>query len=87
MKTIIWITCTVLFYMAFSQDNDRSNQVEKAFDVQINDSTFIQIDLQYNGKSLPERYVSHVETPVCKDGLCYLMVIDIYWDVLGNFLT
>ena len=87
MKTIIWITCTILFYMAFSQDNDRSNQVEKAFDVQINDSTFIQIDLQYNGKSLPERYVSHVETPVCKDGLCYLMVIDIYWDVLGNFLT
>src|SRR5690606_28328184 len=26
------------------------------------------------------------ETPVCKEGLCYLMVIDIYWDLLGNFL-
>lgn len=61
------------------------HQVEKAFDANINDSTSIQIDLHYNKHGLPEQYVSHVVTPVCKDGLCYLMIIDIYWDLLGNF--
>jgi len=73
-------------YLIFFKGQEETGRVEKAFEVGINDSTSIQIDLQYNGNGLPEQYTSHIETPVCKDGLCYLMVIDIYWDILGNFL-
>jgi hypothetical protein len=35
---------------------------------------------------LPDHYFTHVKTAVCEHGLCRLLVIDVYWDVLGNFL-
>lgn len=72
--------------MSFSWNKDSIQKDEKVFDVDINDSTSIQIDLHYNVDTLPGYYFSHVTTPVCKEGLCYIMVIDLYWDLLGNFL-
>src|SRR5690606_22001894 len=86
MNHIIWTIVDIMPYLIFFKGQEETGRVEKAFEVGINDSTSIQIDLQYNGNGLPEQYTSHIETPVCKDGLCYLMVIDIYWDILGNFL-
>lgn len=85
MKIFIPAVFAMLFYMSFSQDKGLNHQVEKAFDAPINDSTSIQIDLHYDSNRMPHQYGSHVVTPVCKDGQCYLMVIDIYWDLLGNF--
>lgn len=73
-------------YLVSFAGQDEISKVEKAFEIEINDSTSIQINLEYNNNGLPEQYTSHIETPVCKDGLCYLMVIDLTWDVLGNFL-
>ncbi len=85
MNRTLVIALPLLLYMSFLQDRKPEPKTEKAFDADINDSTSIQIDLHYNNRGLPQQYVSHVVTPVCKDGLCYLMVIDIYWDLLGNF--
>lgn len=43
--------------------------------------------LVYNDDSDPLKYYSHVITPVCEEGLCYVVTLDIYWDLLGNFLS
>ncbi|MEX2565976.1 MAG: hypothetical protein WD431_08545, partial [Cyclobacteriaceae bacterium] len=51
----------------------------------VNDSIPIEIQLQYDAGHQPKHYYAHVRTPVCKEGLCYLLVIDLYWDLLGNF--
>ena len=62
---------------------------EKAFAVHIEDAVgdSVQIDVQltYNERQQPEYYFCHVETPVCKEGLCHILVVDLYWDLLGNF--
>ncbi|WP_277477296.1 hypothetical protein [Catalinimonas alkaloidigena] len=58
---------------------------EKAFDVYTQDSIRMEVELVYNADNLPDHYFSHVRTPVCEDGLCDLLVIDLYWDLLGNF--
>ncbi|MEX2511587.1 MAG: hypothetical protein WD398_01665 [Cyclobacteriaceae bacterium] len=53
----------------------------------INDSIPVEVQLEVDGEGHPNQYYTHVRTPVCKEGLCYLMVIDLYWDLLGNFLA
>ncbi|MEK6481499.1 hypothetical protein WJR50_28405 [Catalinimonas sp. 4WD22] len=58
---------------------------EKAFDAYSQDSIRMEVELVYNEGDLPDHYFSHVRTPVCEDGLCDLLVIDLYWDLLGNF--
>ena len=70
----------------YSQDKMKRNVVEDVFVESINDSISVQVRLKYDHTGLPEFYFSHVNTPVCEEGLCKLMVIDVYWDVLGNFL-
>ena len=70
----------------FSQDVTKRNMVENVFVENINDSIRVQVKLKYDNTGLPEFYFCHVNTPVCEEGLCKLMVIDVYWDVLGNFL-
>nr|WKN37240.1 hypothetical protein K4G66_00770 [Tunicatimonas sp. TK19036] len=62
---------------------------EKAFEVYYpiatGDSLRIDVQLRYNEQGFPEEYFCHVKTPVCKEGLCHLLVVDLYWDLLGNF--
>lgn len=69
-----------------SQDDSKRNRKENVFVDNINDSIPVQVNLQYDEKGLPVHYYCHVNTPVCEHGLCKLMVIDVYWDMLGNFL-
>lgn len=61
---------------------------DKAFSIYIDDpagdSIQIDVNLQYNQQQ-PQFYYSHVETPVCKEGLCHILVVNLYWDLLGNF--
>ncbi|TDB58230.1 hypothetical protein [Arundinibacter roseus] len=58
---------------------------EKAFDAYIQDSIPIEVELYFTSNHQPDYYKSHVKTPVCKDSLCYLVEIDLIWDLLGNF--
>lgn len=59
---------------------------EKAFVESVNDSISVQVNLKYDAQGLPDYYYCHVNMPVCEEGLCRLMIVDVYWDVLGNFL-
>lgn len=65
--------------------NRESVRKEEAFAVFLEDSVRVAVDLVYTDKNQPDHYQSHVETPVCKDSLCYLVEIDLLWDLLGNF--
>src|SRR5690606_30628116 len=35
---------------------------------------------------VPYAYGSHILTPVCDDSLCALMNIEVYWNLLGNYI-
>tara|TARA_R110002124_G_scaffold130047_1_gene291849 strand:+ start:827 stop:1723 length:897 start_codon:yes stop_codon:yes gene_type:complete len=45
-----------------------------------------KVELVLDNHQLPDYYFSKLNTPVCEDSLCYLVKIDLYWDVLGNFM-
>ncbi len=64
---------------------NRQERRELAFETTIKDSIPVQIDLIYDKNNLPDSYYSRIKTPVCEDTLCYLVTIDLYWDLLGNF--
>jgi hypothetical protein len=74
-----------LLTLIFSFSGKDLERREKAFDVYTKDSIRMEVELIYNENDLPVHYFSHVRTPVCEDGLCDLLVIDLYWDLLGNF--
>ncbi|NNE77927.1 MAG: hypothetical protein HKN31_12750 [Pricia sp.] len=73
--------------MTSNYDNDLIPRREKAFTTYVNDSVTLDIYLEYNDESYPLKYYGHVITPVCEEGLCYVITLDVYWDLLGNFLT
>lgn len=52
------------------------------------DSTFIEyeVELLKDKNGLPEAYTTYIKTPVCDDNFCNLMHIQIYWNVLGNYI-
>lgn len=64
----------------------QSGRNELVFGEQINDSTKVDVLLHFDATNEPVYYFCHVNTAVCEDGLCKLMVVDVFWDLLGNFL-
>lgn len=87
MKCIleILVLSVVIVYSCLGQDDARA-KTSKVFVEDINDSTSVEVHLSYDEHGEPEAYYCHVNTSVCEEGLCKLMVIDVYWDLLGNFL-
>lgn len=83
---LLWVGSFLFLSFCFAQAINKRNQQEKAFVDSINDSLQVQVNLQYDGAGLPDYYYCHINTPVCEQGLCRLMVLDVYWDLLGNFL-
>lgn len=59
---------------------------QKAFEVYTQDSIRVEVNLRYDDDQHPKEYTCYVKTPVCKEGLCYLVTVDLYWDLLGNFV-
>lgn len=86
LNMLVFAAAFFMWTCCFGQDGSKRNHNEKAFVEYINDSIQVQVKLQYNEEGLPAHYYCHVNTPVCEQGLCRLMVLDVYWDVLGNFL-
>ena len=52
------------------------------------DSTMVdyEVALLKNKDDLPVAYTSYITTPVCDDTLCALMHIQMYWNLLGNYI-
>lgn len=71
--------------MALAPNNHKVVRTEEAFVFFMEDSVRVAVNLAYAENDEPDHYQSHVETPVCKDSLCYLVEIDLFWDLLGNF--
>lgn len=51
------------------------------------DSIGNEVSLILDAKDQPLNYYSPVFTPVCVDGSCYPININIYWDLAGNYLN
>lgn len=88
MKFCILLCMGIFLFLSFcfGQDDSQRNQKVEAFTDYINDSIRVQVNLQYDEEGLPDHYFCHINTPVCEHGLCRLMILDVYWDLLGNFL-
>jgi hypothetical protein len=86
MKIFIKTILPLLLYLNFPFTQEKSNvKTEIAFEAKINDSTEIEIKVRRNHGGEIQDYFSPITTPVCKEGLCYQMIIEVYWDLLGNF--
>ncbi|HEV7350904.1 hypothetical protein [Telluribacter sp.] len=85
MKVILLFIPLFLWLIGWSYFPVEFIRKERAFETYFGDSVLIEVDLAYTQAGKPEYYTSHVRTPVCKDSLCYLVVIDLSWDLLGNF--
>lgn len=57
----------------------------KAFGLMFRDTIPMEVELVFDTNGLPGFFLCHVNTPVCSDGLCRPLVLDVYWDLLGNF--
>src|SRR5690606_6788293 len=44
------------------------------------------VQLQEDSAGNPACYHAYIFTPVCEDNLCKPVYIDLYWDLLGNYL-
>lgn len=53
-----------------------------------NDSTQVlfEVNVLKDGAGVPIAYSSHILTPVCDDTLCALMNIEVYWNLIGNYI-
>jgi hypothetical protein len=57
----------------------------RAFGLMFRDTIPMEVELVFGSDGLPDFYLCHVNTPVCSDGLCRSLILDVYWDLLGNF--
>lgn len=56
------------------------------FVVEENDSIIYTLKLAYDQAGLPSYFFRNVFTPVCFTDVCKPVYIDIYWDLLGNYV-
>lgn len=57
----------------------------RAFSLMFRDTIPMEVEMHMDIDGLPDFYLCHVNTPVCDDGLCRSLILDVYWDLLGNF--
>lgn len=76
---ILWL------FMSLELQNPTPRK-EGAFVFFTKDSVQLEVDLLFSANDLPVKYYSFVVTPVCEEGVCYNLVAEVYWDLLGNFL-
>lgn len=74
------------FFMSFLVLPTRSIRKERAFMAYTKDSVQLKVDVIYNVDNEPIKYYSYVDTPVCEEGVCYNLLTEVYWDLLGNFI-
>lgn len=75
-----------LLCMSFLKFQDPIIRKEKVFVVYTKDSVMLEVDLLFNSEDEPIKYYSYVVTPVCEEGVCYNLIAEVYWDLLGNFM-
>ncbi len=84
-RDILYITCIVLLSFSCHAQEGALSKSGKAFGVMFRDTIPMEVELDFDADGLPDFYHCHVNTPVCNDGLCRSLILDVYWDLLGNF--
>lgn len=74
------------FFMSFLVIPNQSIRKERAFIAYTKDSVQLKVDVLYNVDNEPIKYYSYIDTPVCEEGVCYNLLAEVYWDLLGNFI-
>ena len=44
------------------------------------------VSLGVDSDGLPQHYYAHLITPVCDDSICEILHLELYWDLLGNYM-
>lgn len=44
------------------------------------------VELGVDSTGLPQHYYANLITPVCDDTICEILHLEVYWDLLGNYL-
>ena len=58
----------------------------RKYTISENDSTVYDVNLTFDETGFPLYYFRNVFTPVCYTEVCKPVYIDMYWDLLGNYL-
>lgn len=84
-RYVLHMACILfLTQPSFAQDTLLSGS-GMAFSLMFRDSIPMEVELVFDKDGLPDFYRCHVNTPVCNDGLCRPLIVDVYWDLLGHF--
>ena len=84
-RYVLHMACMLLLTLpSFAQDSLLSGS-GLAFRLMFRDSIPLEVELVFDTDGLPGFYRCHVNTPVCNDGLCRPLIVDVYWDLLGHF--
>ncbi len=83
--TVLLIGCMLVMTLPGHTQDTALSKPGKAFGLMFRDSIPMEVELVMDADGLPDLYRCHVNTPVCNDGLCRSLILDVYWDLLGNF--
>lgn len=69
------------------RDYNKISSTEDVFEFKNPDSLIThQLQLLKAESGLPFVYYSDIQTPVCIDGLCKPVYVELFWDLLGNYI-
>lgn len=64
-----------------------SGQEARAGSFVMNDSLVSELFLNRDDRGLPQAYESIIRTPICETGKCYVVELEMHWDLCGDFLA
>jgi hypothetical protein len=85
MRDVLYMACIVVLSWPCHAQEDALSKSGMAFGLMFRDIIPMKVELDFDADGLPEIYHCLVNTPVCSDSLCRMLVLDVYWDLLGNF--
>ena len=75
----------VMLSMSSPAQDKQLSRPGREFNLIFRDSIPMKVELVLDQDGLPDYYRCHVNAPVCDDGLCRPLILDVCWDLLGNF--
>lgn len=85
-KLLFLLPLTIILSFTLINTSKIETKEGEKFDIQINDSSKINIVQVINSETkLPIYYYSNLYVPACNTGECKLIELTMYWDVFGNY--
>ncbi|WP_295119776.1 hypothetical protein [uncultured Chitinophaga sp.] len=84
-RNIIIVVLMVLAVCARAAGNGDSLRT-RSYTVRVNDTSTFTLKLAFDKNETPVYYYRNIFTPVCLTGECKPVYINLYWDLLGNYV-